>query len=111
MLFSPSLLIHKSRSTSKLPILPSFSSGLLKALSSTKVAHLGDKSHVGLVGLNERSCYGYDVVVRNCDGRTPSWRDHCLQEECIVRRLEIRYPVMVTGALASRILLRWEPSP
>jgi hypothetical protein len=41
---------------------------------------LDDKIHVGL---NERSRYGYDVVVRNCDGYTPSWWDYRLQEECI----------------------------
>lgn len=38
------------------------------------------------VGLNERSRYGYDVVVRNCDGCAPSWRDNRLQEERIARR-------------------------
>lgn len=67
--------------------------------------------HVDLVGLNERSCYGYDVVVRNCDGRTPSWRDNRLQEECLARRLGIGCPVRVNGALTSRVLMDREPSP
>ncbi len=43
------------------------------------------------VGLHERSCYGYDVVVRIGDGRTPARWDRRLQEECVACRPGIRY--------------------
>ena len=39
--------------------------------------------------LNERSCYGYDVVVRIGDGRTPARRDSRLQEERVTYRVGI----------------------
>ena len=43
------------------------------------------------VGLHERSCYGYDVVVRIGDGRTPTRWDRRLQEERVACRPGIRY--------------------
>lgn len=55
------------------------------------------------VGLNERSCYGYDVVIRNCDGRTPSWWDIRLQEERIACRLD-QVSLRVNGVLTNGIV-------
>jgi hypothetical protein len=47
--------------------------------------------------LKERSRYGYDVVVRDRDGRTPPGWDHRVQEECVTRFRNRDIPLRVDG--------------